>query len=59
MCTSTPVRTQTSSVVPVASFPVERTPLHDPTIMTVENALSTLQKRSPMLSDSTLETVMS
>jgi len=55
----TPFRTQTSSMVPVASLPAERTALCHPTIMTVEDALSTLQKRSPMLSDPTLETVMS
>jgi len=54
----TPFRTQTSSVVSVASIPAERTALH-PTIMTVEDALSTLQKRSPTLRDPTLETVMS
>jgi len=54
----TSVRTQTSSVVPVASFRAERTALHHPT-MTVEDALSTLQKRSPTLRDPTLETVMS
>jgi len=54
----TPVRTQTSSAVPVASFPAERTALHHPTIMTVEDALSTLQKRSPTLRDPTVETVM-
>ena len=36
-----PVRTQISSVVPVASFPAERTALHNPTIMTVDNATET------------------
>jgi len=55
----TPVRTQTSSLVTVASFPAERTALHDPTIMTVEDALSTLQKRSPTHRGPIPETVMS
>ena len=35
----TPVRTQTSSVVPVASFPAKRTALQHHTIMTAEDAL--------------------
>ena len=55
----TPFRTQTSSVVSVASFLAKRTALHHPTIMTVEDVLSTPQKRSPTLRDPTLETVIS
>jgi len=54
-----PVRTQSSRMVPVASFTAKRTALHHPTIMIVEDALSTLQKRSPTLHDLILETVMS